>query len=129
MPYNPDVHTVVTTPTFERQARQAGLSEDVIAEMVSWLAANVTAGDLIVGTGGARKVRFARAGSGKSGGYRTIHYCGGDDVPVFLLAVIDKGKRANLSRAERNELSTLLPKIAEAYRAGVAKRLVEMGER
>lgn len=84
------MQTVLLTPTFERQAKAAGLSEDDIAAIASSLAADPLAGNLIAGTGGARKVRFPRSGSGKSGGYRTVHYFGGDDVPIFLLALIDK---------------------------------------
>jgi hypothetical protein len=110
------VQTVVLTPTFERQAAKAGLSDDEVARIVSTLADDPLAGDLIQGTGGARKLRFARQNSGKSGGYRTIHYFGGDDVPIFLLALIDKRERANLTKAERNELATMLPRIAAAYR-------------
>jgi hypothetical protein len=110
------MQTILFTPTFERQARAAGLDEDDFAAIASNLAADPLAGDLIAGTGGARKVRFARAGEGKSGGYRTIHYFGGDDVPIFLLALIDKRDRANLSKAERNELAAILPKLAAAYR-------------
>jgi len=68
------MQTVLLTPTFERQASAAGLGDDDIAAIVSALAADPLAGDLIPGTAGARKVRFARAGAGKSGGYRTIHY-------------------------------------------------------
>jgi hypothetical protein len=109
------MHTVLLTPTFERHATAAGLDEDEIAAIVSTLAADPFAGDLIAGTGGARKVRFARAGAGKSGGYRTIHYFGGEDVPIFLLALIDKRERANLTKAERNELAAILPRIAAAY--------------
>lgn len=45
-----------------------------------------------------------------------MHYFGGEDVPVFLLALIDKGQRANISKAERNELAEVLPKIARIYR-------------
>jgi hypothetical protein len=108
------MQTVLLRPTFERQAKAAGLSEDDIAAIASALAADPLAGDLITGT--ARKVRFARSGSGKSGGYRTVHYFGGDDVPIFLLALIDKRERANLSKAERNELAAILLKIAAAYR-------------
>jgi hypothetical protein len=115
------MQTVLLTPTFERQAKAAGLSEDDIAAIASSLAADPLAGDLIAGTSGARKVRFARSGSGKSGGFRTIHYFGGDDVPIFLLALVDKRKRANLSKAERNELAEILPRIATAYREGRRK--------
>jgi hypothetical protein len=110
------MQTVLVTPTFERQAAKAGLSDDEVAQIVSTLAADPLAGDLIQGTGGARKLRFARQGAGKSGGYRTIHYFGGDDVPIFLLALIDKRQRANLTKEERNELANILPRIASAYR-------------
>ena len=119
------MQTVLTTPTFDRQALAAGLTDDEVATMAIRIGFDPLSGDLIKGTGGARKLRFARQSSGKSGGYRTIHYFGGDDVPVFLLAIVDKGQRANLSKAERNELATLLPRIADAYRAGVARRVVE----
>jgi hypothetical protein len=81
-----------------------------------------TAGDLIVGTGGARKLRFAASGKGKRGGVRTVHYFGGDDVPVFMLAVIKKGDRDNLSKAECNALKKELQGIADAYRVSVKAR-------
>lgn len=47
---------------------------------------------------------------------RTIHYFGGEDVPVFLLAIYGKSSKANLTKSERNELSKLLPRIAMTYR-------------
>jgi hypothetical protein len=62
------------------------------------------------------KLRHAGRNRGKSGGYRTVHYFAGDDVPVFLLALIDKGQRANLSKAEVNELARELSAMAENYR-------------
>ena len=61
-------------------------------------------------------MRHAGRGKGKSGGYRTIHYFAGEDVPVFLLSLIDKGQRANLSKAEVNDLAKLLSLLAENYR-------------
>ena len=61
-------------------------------------------------------MRHPGRGKGKSGGYRTIHFFGGDDIPLFLLGVYGKGDKANISRAEKNALSTLLPKIAATYR-------------
>lgn len=110
------MHGIVLTPTFQKQADRAGLSEEVILEMASLIAADPLAGDLMAGTGGARKLRHTGRGFGKSGGYRTIHYFGGEDVPVFLLAVYGKGDKANLTQSERNQLAMLLPKIAAAYR-------------
>lgn len=90
--------------------------------MVDALARHPHAGDLMAGTGGARKVRFPGRGKGKSGGYRTIHYFGGDDIPIFLLALVDKGQRANLSKAQRNELAQSLGGLAEACREGSRAR-------
>jgi hypothetical protein len=67
-------------------------------------------------TGGARKLRHPGAGVGKSGGYRTIHYLGGNDIPVFLLSVFGKSEEANLTKSECNDLAALLPRITENYR-------------
>lgn len=129
MPYIRIMHAVLTTETFEADASDAGVSEDEIAVMVAWLSDNPQAGAIMQGTGGARKVRFAGKGKGKSGGYRTVHYYGGEDVPVFLLALIDKGERANLSKAERNALAIELSGLADDYRAGVAARLATLKRR
>ena len=60
----------------------------------------------------------AALGTGKSGGYRVVFYYAGQDVPIFLLDVFTKGDRANLSKAEQNELRVILGKMADAYRKG-----------
>lgn len=114
------MHGVVTTSVFEADAKAAGLGEGEVTAIVEWLAAHPLAGNIMPGTGGARKVRFARPGKGKSGGYRTIHYYAGENMPLFLLALVDKGERANLSKAERNALAGELATLAEDYRAGIS---------
>src|SRR5882757_9670088 len=43
-------------------------------------------------------------GKGKRGGYRVVTYYVTEDVPVFLLALVAKGQRADISQAERNAL-------------------------
>jgi hypothetical protein len=59
--------TVVETPEFLATIR--GLfDEDQRALLISYLAAHPLAGDLIAGTGGVRKLRWATAGRGKRGG-------------------------------------------------------------
>jgi hypothetical protein len=75
------------------------------------------------GTGGARKLRVAGRGKGKSGGYRVVTYFAAPDIPVFLLAVINKGERANLSKAEQNTLRKELAGIADDYRIGIRRRI------
>ena len=51
-----------------------------------------------------------------------MHYVGGDDVPVFVLAVIEKGDRDNLSKAECSTLRKELQGIADACRTSVKVR-------
>ncbi len=51
------------------------------------LAEHPTAGDLISGTGGARKLRWARPGKGKRGGVRVIYYFHDDKGMIWFLAV------------------------------------------
>lgn len=77
------------------------------------------AGDLIPGTGGARKIRFAGRGKGKSGGFRVITFYSGAELPVFLLTVFGKSRKVDLTQAERKELADL----AEDYRKGVRRHV------
>lgn len=117
----PMLHAVAETPTFQRDAAAAGMSDAEKAELIGYLAANPEAGEIIVGTGGARKLRWRRPGTGKSGGYRIITYFAGRALPVFLLTLYAKGERANLTPAERNTLRAILSGIADSYR-GRARR-------
>ena len=121
------MHTVISTPTFLSQAKRCGLSENEMDEIVKAISDDPQSGDVMRGTGGARKLRHVGRGQGKSGGYRTIHYYGGDDVPIFLLSVYGKGATANLSKAERNELAKILPKLADAYRDNVKREVAKRG--
>src|SRR6266545_346407 len=102
------------------------MSEDERIEIVVAIAANPTIGDVMSGTGGARKVRLAGRGKGKSGGYRVVTFYTGKDLPVFLLALIDKGQRANLSKAERNGLRKELSGLVDDYRAAVKAKAAEL---
>lgn len=87
-------------------------------QVVDVLARSLDAGEEIPGTGGARKVRFAGRGKGKSGGYRVVTFYTGPDMPVFLLNVFAKGDRINLTHAERNALKAVLAEIVATYRRG-----------
>lgn len=116
------LQTVVETKTFAADAKRL-LTEAELAALIEWLAANPMAGDLMEGTGGARKVRWAAQGRGKSGGVRTITYFAGEAVPLFLLAIFGKGEKANMSKAERNELKVILNDLADEYREGVRRHV------
>ena len=121
------MHTVIWTATFLSQARKCGLSDDELSDIVMTVSDNPKSGKVMSGTGGARKLRHPGRGKGRSGGYRTVHYYAADDVPVFLLSIYAKGMRANLTKAERNELSRVLPELASAYRQAIADTGGEKG--
>jgi hypothetical protein len=124
-----DGHAVIETSAFLGDAAAAGMSEEERFAVVNFIAENPVAGVLMPGTGGARKIRFAGRGKGKSGGYRVVTYFAAPDIPVFMLAVINKGERANLSKAEQNELRKELSAIAEDYRAGLRRAMARKPKR
>lgn len=68
-------------------------------------------------TGGARKVRFAGKGKGKSGGYRVITCYSSSRIPVFLLNVFAKNEKTDMTPKERNALKQMLSKLVKAYNA------------
>jgi hypothetical protein len=93
-----------------------GVTEEEKAEIVDFIAANPMAGNEIKGTGGARKVRFARPGGGKSGGYRVITFYSGSDILVFLLSMFAKNEKTDLTPKERSALKKILPQIVKDYK-------------
>jgi hypothetical protein len=76
--------------------------------IIDFLAARPKAGDLIEGTGGIRKLRWAYGGRGKSAGVRVIYYFHSEGIPLYLITLFAKNERANLTKAERNELAKLV---------------------
>ncbi len=108
---------VVETDAFIADAKKAGVTDDELVEIVDTIAADPLAGALIQGSGGCRKVRHMGKGRGKSGGYRTIHYAGGGDIPVFLLTVYAKGAKENISAVEKAGMARLVKLLAETYGA------------
>jgi hypothetical protein len=115
LPYMHTVHTVVETTAYLSAARDAGMDEGEMEAVVNILAADPEAGAIMPRCGGARKLRVAKPGRGKSGGYRVVTYYGGLGVPVFLLTVFGKGEKDNLSDAEKNALAKLTKRLRDHY--------------
>lgn len=117
MAYNRVMQTVVETPSYLAIANKL-FSEEDRADIVSLVAADPETGDVMGGTGGFRKVRVAREGMGKSGGARVVYIWRNERFPVFLITVFPKNEKANLSKAERNELKKRADGIFNTYRKG-----------
>ena len=106
------LQTVVELPEFLRRAKTI-MSDDERAAVVDYIAANPHAGVSL--GGGLRKVRVAREGGGKSGGYRTIYVFGGTHMPIFLVTVFAKNEKDNLTRVEQAELIMLSKALMARY--------------
>jgi hypothetical protein len=94
------LHAVAEVPQFIRDVKAAGLSPQEHGLIVDTVAANPTIGDEVRGSGGVRKARFAGRSKGKSGGFRVMIAYLGPSVPVYLIALLSKGERANFSASE-----------------------------
>jgi hypothetical protein len=68
---------------------------------------------MVQGTGGVRKLRWARPGRGKSGGVRTIYIDFADRETTWLITVFGKNERADLSAEERMEIKRFVLRIKE----------------
>ena len=112
------MQTVVETCAYLSDAEALGLSAAERAEIVTFLAMHPDAGDVIAGSGGARKLRFPGRSKGKSGGYRVITFYTGPACPVFLLNAFAKNERTNITKAECAALKKILSAIAAEYGKG-----------
>ena len=110
------LQTIAELPEFSRRAVKL-LTADESKAVINYLAMHPKAGDLMQGTGGVRKLRWRRQGTGKSGGVRVIYYYHSDIMPLYLLTVFGKGEKDNLSKAERNLLAKLTNELVKFWRS------------
>jgi hypothetical protein len=94
---------VAETPLFSRQAREVW-DDAELAAFIDFIARNPEEGDLIPETGGVRKIRWARPGSGKRGGARVIYFWSMADDKILLLDIYAKGQQENLAADEIKKL-------------------------
>ena len=106
--------TVAETGPFQRKVGRL-LSEDEKSELIAYLSMNPNAGVLIQGTGGIRKLRWARSGQGKSGGVRVIYYFHNEQLPLYLLALFGKNEKANISMEEKKLLSKVVRDLVKYW--------------
>lgn len=109
--------TFIELPPFERH-RQSYLNDENFGEFQKMLMKNPEAGDVIEGTGGLRKVRYAdeKRGKGKRGGLRVIYYWWQPGKQFWLFTVYNKDEMDDLTAAQRKTLKELLRQELDARR-------------
>jgi RelE toxin of RelEB toxin-antitoxin system len=107
--------SVIELPGYRRRADEL-LSADEQEAIIDLIAYQPTCGDVIPGTGGLRKVRVGRGGSGKRGGARVIYYFYNADFPVLVMALYAKNEKADLNTREKNEFTAYAKEAVARWR-------------
>ena len=105
------LNSVIETREFIQAAKRAGVSDVERALIVDHFAEVPEDGSPL--GGGLFKARIARPGGGKSGGYRTIHFFRGVDMPVVMLTIYAKNRKDALSDAQQASYMKLADLLAE----------------
>ena len=116
---NQPLQGIAELPSYARLASKL-LDQQERQDLIAYLANNPEAGDLMEGTGGVRKLRWSRGSQGKSGGVRVIYYFHDARMPLYLLTMFAKGDKANLTKAERNDLAGLVDILVSIWKGRTA---------
>jgi hypothetical protein len=106
--------TVAETAMFMRQAVEVWSEEERLA-FVDFIARNPETGDVIPESGGVRKVRWGRQGSGKRGGVRVIYFYHHTEAPLYLLMIYAKARREDLSPDAKRAVQALAARLKRAH--------------
>jgi hypothetical protein len=100
-------------PAFDSQWSKMGLDDDYLQTIQLELLLNPEVGDIIVGTGGLRKARFAYNGKGKRGGARIIYIDFVIAEKIILVYAYPKNERSSLSASEKKDLKKMIDILKE----------------
>lgn len=88
------MYTLIEAPLFSKLVYDY-LSDEEYAEFQKYLVQHPEAGDVVPGSGGVRKVRWAQRGRGKRGGVRVIYFNRLRKGEIWLLVIYAKSKQEN----------------------------------
>ncbi|MDB4875721.1 MAG: toxin HigB-2 [Gemmatimonadetes bacterium] len=101
----------IQTESFVDSASDVPITDAEVQHLEEILLADPTAGDVIPGSGGLRKVRLPVKGKGSRGGARVIYYYVVQNLTVYLLFAYSKSASDDLSSAGKKYLRTLAAQI------------------
>jgi hypothetical protein len=101
------MHTVIETLLFQR-LWPLYWTEDERGAFAAHLADNPDEGEVIPASGGLRKIRWGRAGSGKSSGVRIIYFTRTKTGEIVLLTLYAKAKTGNITGQKLKEIRRAL---------------------
>lgn len=101
----------VFTATFNKCWEAMGLNDDNLKELESTLLGNPQLGDVIEGTGGARKLRIQLGNHGKRGGARVIYLDVFEKEKLYLLFAYPKNVQDNLTADQKKAIRNAIEQI------------------
>lgn len=106
----------VYLPKFDREWQKLGLTDDDHIPLENYLMENPDMGNVMQGTGGLRKLRWALPNRGKSGSIRVLYVDFIYDGTIYMIDLFPKDEKENISQAERNIIKQVIKAIGEEFR-------------
>ena len=91
----------VELPVFRERWQDLGLTDADLIRLQAELLADPKVGDVMRGTGGVRKMRFAFEHKGKSGGVRVVYVDFEVYEKIYLITAYTKKEKENLTKQEQ----------------------------
>lgn len=105
----------VYTRTFFANWREAGFADSDLVRLEEMLIQNPKLGEVIPGTGSARKMRFAYEGRGKRGSARVVYVDYEIGEKICFLAAYAKSSKGNLTEDEKRILKLTIEALGRVY--------------
>ena len=103
--------TFIHTMSFRKSWKAMGLDDADLAELEQILLENPQIGDVIEGTGGARKMRIQLEGRGKRGGGRVIYLDVFEKEHLYLLLAYPKNVQSDLTPEQKKIIRRIVEEI------------------
>jgi mRNA-degrading endonuclease RelE of RelBE toxin-antitoxin system len=87
------------------------LSDEDVRLLENFLLENPKSGRVIEGTGGLRKMRWAKMGLGKRGGVRVVYFWAERRSTLYFFDVYNKTERLDLSASDKKRLAAILKEL------------------
>jgi len=110
------VREFVKTHIFDKRWLEMGLTDSDLQQLENFLLKNPNAGDVIQGTGGAVKLRWALPGTSKSDGLRVIYIDLIKAEHVHFLTCYPKSKKDTLTDIEKAAIKEVVKRIVKNER-------------
>lgn len=109
--YNCMTREFIFTATFINCWKAMGLNDENLRELEQELLKNPQLGDVIEGTGGARKLRIKLGNHGKSGGARVIYLDVFEKEKLYFLFAYPKNVQENLTADQKKAIKNIIEEI------------------